>query len=246
MTVRKPFPRTCRQFVNGSYSEGGKWRYITDTRFASSPQQYIRAFLLIQKDLLNLFDYVEPSDKNAECYSYRMHELLIRACVEVEANCKAILNDNGYVRRGDWNMEDYRKLNRTHRLSSYQVKFPLWHGAKSVVSPFAPWATGGCLAWYQAYNATKHDRHGEFETANFGNLVQAIAGLVALLGAQFHTQDFSGIDYLIADGPADGFEPAIGSYFLIMHADDWPAADRYEFDWEALKSDPNAFQQLAF
>jgi hypothetical protein len=34
-------------------------------------------------------DYVEPADQNLNTYSFRIHELLMRACIEVEANCKA-------------------------------------------------------------------------------------------------------------------------------------------------------------
>jgi hypothetical protein len=58
--------------------------------------------------------------------------------------------------------------------------------------PFAAWGSaGGALRWYDAYNDTKHDRHKNFEQANLGNLTDAIAGLVAVLGAQFYTHGFS-------------------------------------------------------
>lgn len=81
------------------------------------------------KDLQELFDYVEPADKNLECFSYRIHALLLRACVEVEANCKAILKENGYWKAKDMNMnDDYRKIDSTHMLSSYQVRVPNWGG----------------------------------------------------------------------------------------------------------------------
>ena len=97
------------QIVDGQYSEGGKWEYIKHPKYANSPEQYIRAFLLLQKDLQLLFDYVEPSEINLTCYSYRIHELLLRACVEVEANCKAILLENGYQKDAEMNMTDYKK-----------------------------------------------------------------------------------------------------------------------------------------
>lgn len=134
--------------------------------------------MLIQKDLLELFDYVEPSDTNRLCYSYRIHELHTRTCIEIEANCKAILSENGYIRAGDWNMGDYRKLNTTHRLSSYEINFPLWYGNEAKRKPFAAWSGAGPLGWYQAYNETKHNRHENFEQANFENLLNAVSGLV--------------------------------------------------------------------
>ena len=132
--VDRPYRRTCRQFVDGDYTEGGRSGYIRHPKFAQSPEQYVRGFLILLKDLKDLFDYVEPADKNLACYSYRIHALLLRACVEVEANCKAILKENGYSRSGDWNMGDYRKIEKTHFLSAYEVKVPNWSGTKSTWS----------------------------------------------------------------------------------------------------------------
>ncbi len=166
MAVDRPYRRTCRQFADGKYAEGGRSGYIVHPMFANSPSHYVRAFLLLLKDLQELFDYVEPADKNLSCYSYRIHALLLRACVEVEANCKAILAENGYSKSSDMNMVDYKKINTTHRLSSYQVKVPYWNGSKEMRSPFSAWASGAALPWYQAYNITKHNRLAEFEEAN--------------------------------------------------------------------------------
>jgi len=248
VSVTRPYKRTCRQFVGGSYSEGGRWQYICHPQFAVEPGQFIRAFELIQKDLHNLFDYVEPAESNLPCYSYRIHELLVRTCIEVEANCKAILLENGYAKSGDLNINDYKKLDSSHHLSSYQVRLPLWHGAGALRTPFAAWASGGGVAWYQAYNAVKHDRHQRFHEANFGNLLDAVCGLVSVLGSQFHTQDFSpGPGYLILEeGPPGGFDVAIGDYFHIKFPNDWLAAEQYDFDWQTLRNDAAPFQNLTF
>ena len=241
MPVTKPFRRTCRQFVNGSYAEGGRSKYVRHPKYAKAPQQYVRAFMLIQKDLLELFGYVEPADVNLNCYSYRIHELHTRTCIEIEANCKAILSENGYIRNRDWNMNDYKKLNLTHRLSSYQIKLPLWYGNESPRRPFSAWAAGGPLPWYQAYNQTKHDRQENFE-----NALNAVSGLVALLSSQFYTHDFAPHDYLVAERPSDGFEVAIGNYFMVKFPDDWLADERYGFNWQALETDADPFQSLQF
>lgn len=249
MPVTKPYKRTCRQFGSGDY---GLTRpsYIEDPRFATAPQQYVRAFAVIQKDLLELFDYIEPADKNRECYSYRILELLLRTCVEVEANCKAILTENAY-NGSDWTMKDYKKLNATHRLSSYKVKFPVWHGSHSERTPFTDWAANKSPGWYRAYNEAKHNRQDKFEQANFNNLLDAVAGLVALLASQFFTHDFSLRPEPLIDDVHEqrlgDYSIAIGDYFLIKFPNDWPAADRYYFDWEKLKKDdPAPFQTLQF
>jgi hypothetical protein len=248
MAVTKPYKRTCRPFLDGKYPDG-RSSYISDPKFATAPQQYIRAFEVIQKDLLELFDYVEPADKNEGCYSFRIHELHMRTCIEIESNSKAILTENGYVNGSPdfWNMGDYKKINATHRLSSYRVKFPLWHGSNNVRVPFSYWSSGGLLAWYQAYNAAKHDRHDEFEQASFGTLLEAVAGLIVLLSSQFCTHDFSRTETWMDDFDyGDNFSVAIGNYLLVEFPNDWPQADRYSFDWEQLKKDPNRFQFLQF
>ena len=189
MPVDRPHPRACRQFVDGEYAEEGRSQYINHPKFAQSPEHYVRAFLLLLKDLRDLFDYVEPADKNLACYSYRIHALLLRTCVEVEANCKAILKENGYAKSNDWNMADYKKIEKTHFLSSCEIEVPNWTGTMSTWSPFSAWDTGESLDWYKAYNTTKHDRHSQFEQATFEQLIAASCGLLVLLSAQFRTND---------------------------------------------------------
>ena len=247
MSVNRPYRRTCRQFVDGSYTEGGRWGYMLHPKFAQSPEHYVRGFLILLKDLQELFDYVEPADKNLDCYSYRIHALLLRACVEVEANCKAILAENGYSRSGDWNMSDYKKTEKTHLLSAYEVKVPNWSGSRAIRTPFSAWTSGGALPWYQAYNTTKHDRHSQFEQATFEHVLDACCGLLVLLSAQFETNDFSpGNTLLAVEGSGDGMESGIGGYFRVRFPTNFPTALRYEFDWQQLKNDPDPFQTIDY
>ncbi len=248
MSVARPFRRTCRQFIDGKYDDRNNWQinYVKHLQYAKSPQQYIRAFLLLQKDLHELFDYAEPSDRNLQCYSYRIHELLNRTCMEIEANCKAILTENSYTKTSDLTMSDYRKLNATHRLSSYKVKLPLWDGTQDIRLPFSSWSGSGQLLWYKAYNEVKHDRHGNFGQASFDNLLNAICGLVVMLASQFHTHDFSALSYLTRQDHRMDWKSAIGGYFLVKFPDDWPNADRYEFEWNGMEMDADPFQNLVF
>jgi len=213
-----------------------------------NPEHYVRAYLLLQKDLEELFDYVEPSDQNLNCYSYRTHELLLRACVEVEANCKAILLENGYPKpRDDMNRNDYIKIEKSHRLSEYQVRVPTWTGAAGMRTPFSAWGTGGALAWYDVYNATKHDRHAEFRTATFEHMLDAVCGCLAILSAQFQSQDFSGNETMLSIGwPNDGMSDSIGGYFRVKYPQNWPVSDRYDFTWHVIEKLPDTFQQYNY
>lgn len=246
MAIKRPYRRICRQYVNGQYLKDG-WGYIMHPQYAQSPEQYIRAFLLLQKDLQLLFDYVEPSETNLKCYSYRIHELLLRACIEVEANFKAIFVENGFVKHDDMTMKDYRKIEASHKLSSYEVKIPVWHGSGSIRTPFAAWKAAKSLSWYSAYNQTKHNRHEAFSMATFENALDAVCGLLVVLSSQFYDQDFSPSDTLLSvGGPNDGMESAIGSYFRIKFPTDWPEEQRYDFDWQDLKHEEDPFEKFDY
>jgi hypothetical protein len=75
--LKRPFRRTCRQFSDGSFANSGVGRYIEHPKYAQDPEKYIRAFLLIQKDVQTLFEYIDPDDQNNDTYSFRIHELLM-------------------------------------------------------------------------------------------------------------------------------------------------------------------------
>ncbi|MCA0247410.1 MAG: hypothetical protein LCH93_12410 [Proteobacteria bacterium] len=200
--------------------------------------------MLIQQDLLEIFDFVEPSDANAGTFSHRIHALMMRTCMEIEANFKAILSANGHAVR-QTTMREYKKLEKTHRLSSYEIILPTWQGEGKVRRPFAKWPCS--LPWYQAYNDAKHNRHDRFSAANLQNLVDSVCGLVAILGSQFYTCDFSpkaDIVFVGESGLPEGHEVAIGGYFIVHFPSDWPEEDRYDFDWNDLSQKKSPFDNL--
>jgi hypothetical protein len=255
MGISKPFRRVCRQFVDGRYSEGGRWLYLLHPKFAIDPRHYVRAFLLIQQDVQELFSYVEPSDPNLATYSHRIQQLLMRACVEVEANFTAIFLDNEYAlpNGSEFKMQHYRLIEKSHRLSSFEVRIPGWKGVRAVRRPFEAWATGESLAWYRAYNKSKHNRHENFHLATLDAMVDAYCGLNVLLSAQFHTEDYSSGHVLMSAGGGpytyegnDGMEPAIGDVLRIRFPSDWPTAERYDFDWQQISSEEDPFQNFDF
>jgi hypothetical protein len=225
--------------------------------YAKNPEHYIRAFQLIQNDLLKLFEYIEPDDCNLQTYSYRTHELLIRTCIEIEANFKAILKENVYSpvdKRGkprpenQWNIDDYKKVNVTHHLAGYKIYVPIWNGAESVYEPYREWSMAGKLPWYQAYNKSKHDRQMAFKEASFGNLVNAVAGLVAILSSQFGSEEFSPGPSLM-EVRTDSYystSPALGGFFHIEFPNDWTDEEKYDFDWMTLKTQPDRFNKIDY
>ncbi len=181
----------------------------------------------------------------------------MRTCIEVEANFKAILLENGYqptLSKNDqpiMNMSIYHKIEMTHHLSSYQVLLPTWNGDERIWKPFAAWKNGnGNPEWYNAYNQSKHDRQDSFKKANMESLINAISGLLVVLSSQFGTQDFSpsaiglgisGDEYEYYD-----LEAAIGGYFRIGFPDDWDEEEKYDFDWSVLKTSSTRFQKFNY
>jgi hypothetical protein len=258
MSLAKPFHRNYRTIKPGHNSGYSGWAYIHDRDYAKNAEHYVRALILIQNDLRSIFEYLEPSDECRPAYSYRIHALFMRACIEVEANFKAILEENTFTPPASrsMNMTDYRKVDATHHLSSYEVMLPIWNGTPPIFKPFDRWKSarglpnpgGLSLPWYQAYNASKHDRHDEFKKANFENLVMAVAGLLVLVSSQFLNEDFgAGPTGIITEGhDYHPMEASIGSMFRIKYPDDWPDAECYAFDWTALKTQANRFEKINF
>ena len=247
MPLAKPYKRTARPFTQARIDEGGIGQYIRHNDYAISPEHYVRAFLIILKDYINLLDYIEPADRNLQTYSFRIHELLLRICIEFEANCVAILTENGYPRERHLNMTDYKKIEGSHKLSSFEGKIPVWNGDSNLRRPFENWNTGESLPWWVAYNSSKHDRHNKFEEATFKHLTDALCGLIVILSAQFKDNDFSPVGYgLGLGGINDGMEPTIGNYFRIRYPTNWTNDEKYDFNFLEVKLNPNPFNNYPY
>mgnify|MGYP003394033597 CR=1 FL=1 len=135
MTIIEPYKRIIRPFFGKSsfeYSNGVNSSlgdsHILDSRYASDRISLIRAYHILEKDLVSLFDFIEPSDGNSKVFSHRIYELFLRASTEFEANCKGILNSNNYQSKNDFNICDYYKLNSWCKLSEYEIKLSIWQG----------------------------------------------------------------------------------------------------------------------
>jgi hypothetical protein len=205
--------------------------------------------MVIQKDLIDLFEYIEPAAKNLDTYSLRTFELLLRTCTEVEANFKAILKANTYGRpERSWNVkQDYCKIQRTHFLSEYEIRLPYWAGNGRIVQPFKSWAGGyATLDWYDAYNKSKHDRSANLDQANLKNLIGAFTGLAVLLAAQYYIYDFSPNNGFLIAEDSDRFEGGIGGYLRVAFPSNVPSVERYDFDWSTLEANPNPFQKIDY
>jgi len=246
MGLSKPYKRTCRQLADGSYCNNGHWQYLLHPDFVQNPQHYIRAFKIIQDDFINLLKYVEPCDQNLNTISLKIHQLLMRVCVEIEANFTAILLENNFNKPSsdrNLSMKHYKLINQSHKLSSYRASSPIWTGNNKIRTPFVDWDNGEGLSWYKSYNKSKHDRYNHFDKASFENLYDAICALVILLSAQFKTEDYSLNEPQYVSSsyykPEDSLDTALCNYFRVEFPKNLDDSERYDFDWEVLKDDVN-------
>jgi hypothetical protein len=154
-----------------------------------------RTFRLLVKQLHEVFEVVEPTAKNAESSGHLIRQLLLTASMDVESGWKAVLNANHYSKKGGGHLNrgDYVRLLKPMRLDSYTVRltmYPDWPEMK----PFAGWTASdqSTLWWYDAYNATKHDREVKLNAATLKAAVYAVAATYVMLNAQFGTPIYAG------------------------------------------------------
>jgi hypothetical protein len=261
MAISKPYHRNYRKLKEAPNSGYSSWAYIVDHDYAEHPEHYTRAFSAIQQDILSLFDSIEPSDINCVTYSFRIHSLLMRTCIELEANFKAILKENIYnpvIKKGPnagaprldntWTINDFKVVNKTHHLDDYRVELPFWSGGGKERRPFEVWKRNESLSWYKAYNECKHDRLKNFPKANLDNLINAYCGLFILLSSQFRTEDFSPGSISLSVGSVGYYKGdfGIGGFLMITFPENWTEDEIYDFNWSELSEEQDRFQKIDY
>jgi hypothetical protein len=176
------YPRMARRPSNvGSNAFGFYPGYENDRDLIAISKSQ----LLVLTDMLgSICQTVHPVEQNLGVFGHDIRNLLILAATEFEAQCRGVLTANGAVAR---NTADYVKLLRPMRLKDYKIAFTKF-GWLDPIAPFESWepsAPTQSLAWYDAYSATKHDREVNFSAATLRHCLSAMAGIVALLIAQF-------------------------------------------------------------
>lgn len=185
-----------------------------------------------------LFEYIEPSQSNLSTFSHRTFELLVRACIEVEALCKLVFVKNNVVLNRP-NIIRYSDLNQAMRLSEYEVSsngfqhFP-FTPFKSFSNPLRKERSP---SWYRAYNNVKHNRTDKFSDASLENVIQAVGGVYVLLVAQFGL----GFDHKLQLS-FTGFLQDSPDLFCPRKLPQWSDSEQYQFDWENLKSSTQPYQ----
>lgn len=249
-----PYRRCFRPMKNSMNAEWTSRIYIQDPGYATAPDIYVRAFLNIQRDIQELFRYIEPATANLGTYSYNIQQLLIRICVEIEANFKAIFKDNLFTQKPEknWNIIDYSRVNVSHHLSGYKVEYPVWDEEDHLFCPFAEWEGNKSISleWYNAYNKIKHRKEALKEYATLGHLLEAFAGLFVLLTAQFNRTDFAPGFVSWSDPEGNYFYEnkmfGIGNYLIVNYPVDWKEEEMYNCDWHLEYDKEDRFRKFDY
>jgi hypothetical protein len=172
---------------------------------------------VLTRQLDRICQTVHPAEEMLSIYGHEIRNLLILACTEVEMHWRGILHANG-IDQARYDTRSYVKLQGAMRLGDYTVQFPNFPWL-APVCPFGGWGSTGNptqdLPWYDAYNATKHNREGEFAKATLAHAFQAISACVVMMAAEF--------------GTAAGFgeDAELNSFFQLASVPVWPLGDVY-------------------
>lgn len=245
MSLKKPYYRIWRPFIP-SRTGVGALELIRDSGYAHDSSDLIRSYRLLERELSEIFEFIEPCDPHLACYSHRLYSLLLRASTEFETNAKGVLAANGYKQNGNWNINDYKKLEVATRLSEYQVTVHVWKGPSRVIYPFREWASQSSLPWYQGYNSVKHHRAEKFQAASLENAVTAVAAVFALLFSQFNVCTFFPSHCMTMYSESDGLITHDSSMLGVRLPKTWAVQDQYDFDWDVLRKSNAPFATFPF
>lgn len=259
MAITKPYHRIWRPVKGYDWSDAvisfddntepkPRLGYLYDDRFANQNEKksLITATRMILRDLNSLYDYIEPCDDNLGVYSHRIYELLLRTATEFETNCKGILKANGYSKpESDWNIKDYFKISRAARLNEYCLTFERWETVHEF-KPFIEWnpSRREMLTWYDAYNEVKHDRFGNFKNAKLEYLMNALAGLICIMHAQYG-EGMSHVGFS-EYGTNNITEGIVETPIFTIKAPNFPDEEKYDFIWDALGIEHEPIQKFTF
>ena len=150
------------------------------------------------------------------------------------------------------NVEDYFKIAAVARLSEYRITFTRWSptSESSTINrefqPFAEWNSSEYkpLTWYKDYNSVKHNRFENFRLANFGNLVNAVAGMLCILHAQ--VGEYMDRACYEGFGTSQVNQERVSNSTFTIYAPHFPESEQYDFIWDTIENEQSPVQNYQF
>ncbi|WP_407528955.1 hypothetical protein [Vibrio parahaemolyticus] len=179
----------------------------------------------LEKEVVELSNWVHFDDKQLFVYSVKISELLIRCSVEIESISKDLYLENGGVlpEEGDlyFDTDCLKFLDEKWKLSKKVVvpsssNFHFENESNKLLTPLHKSFKRGSSGadWKKAYQAVKHERVKSLSKGNLGNLLRALAALF-ILNLYYKKEIFS----LGKDSSENTFSESCGSdiFSVLVH-----------------------------
>jgi hypothetical protein len=136
--------------------------------------------LAIERDLAEVSRYVEFDLRNFKCFSIELAKILLSTGAETDVVCKQICRviDPNSAADDIHKYRDQIKL-AYPKIPQFTVTLPRFG---LTLHPWDEWnKSNGIPFWWTGYNKVKHNRDSHYDRANLQNVLNAVAGLLAVV-----------------------------------------------------------------
>lgn len=147
------------------------------------------AYKRLEKEVLELSEYIHVSDDQLDVYSLKIGDLLVRTAIEAETLVKLLYHENGGTKPSGkdlyFDTDCFKLLEDKWTLSKKTiiVTAPSFFltGSRTLCPLHKAYKRGTSSSkWQVAYQAVKHDRVNNQKSGNVGNLLLALGALYIL------------------------------------------------------------------
>lgn len=161
----------------------------------STPNLYWPVYMNLEKDFLELAEYIHFSDDQLNVYSMHIADLIIRCAIEIEAISKELyellggntltIDSNGNSRDIYFDTDCLDLLEKKWLISKKEItvsatNFYFTNASNRILTPLVKCNIRGKGKWKCAYQAIKHNRIKSLKKATIENLLYAMGALYIL------------------------------------------------------------------
>ena len=145
--------------------------------------------LLLEKDLIEILDYIDPCDENMAVFGPKILKLFLSIGSGIDVTLRDLLltkdSQGEFAHKKRFGIKDYRHFVQDTDLSlEFKDVAVCFDGMEFTCTPWEDWwsQSGGHPTqlrpgWWDSYNHVKHRRTEQYGEANLGNVLKALAGL---------------------------------------------------------------------
>lgn len=147
---------------------------------------YWQTYLNLEKEMVELSQYVFFTDKQLEVYSPYVADLIVRTCIQIESISKDLYFEIGGEKRDNlyFDTDCLKLLDRTWNTSckSVLIVATFWDLKIKSIKPLKEAHKNGdkAASWEKSYQAIKHDRYNNLYKGSIKAFLYALAALYLL------------------------------------------------------------------